>query len=57
MPENIRNKLPLNCEDLGERALKNIADPVRVYRILLNGTVAAAPQRTQRILREYHATE
>jgi adenylate cyclase len=55
--ENIRNKLPLNCEDLGERALKNIADPVRVYRILLNGTVAAAPQRTQRILREYHATE
>src|ERR1700682_4451068 len=32
--ENIRNKLPLNCEDLGEQALKNIAEPVRVYRVL-----------------------
>ncbi len=50
--ENIRNKLPLNCEDLGEQALKNIAEPVRVYRVLLNGAVAA-PKRTQRIAGKY----
>src|SRR5260370_12575134 len=39
--ENIRNKLPLNFEDLGEQAVKNIAQPVRVYRALLNGAVAS----------------
>src|SRR5690348_5105641 len=49
--ENIRNKLPLNCEDLGEQTLKNIAEPVRVYRILLNGAVAA--KRAQRIPLRY----
>jgi len=49
--ENIRNKLPLNCEDLGEQALKNIAEPVRVYRVLLDG--AAAPRWTRRIVRKY----
>ncbi len=50
--ENIRNKLPLKCEDLGEKTLKNIAEPVRVYRVLLNGA-AAAPKRTQRIAGRY----
>src|SRR6202158_1445529 len=50
--ENIRNKLPLTFEDLGEQAVKNIVEPVRVYRVLLNGAVAA-PQKTQRITRKY----
>jgi adenylate cyclase len=50
--ENIRNKLPLNFEDLGEQAVKNIAEPVRVYRVLLNGEVAAVPA-TPRIPRRY----
>jgi adenylate cyclase len=50
--ENIRKKLPLSFEDLGEQAVKNIAEPVRVYRVLLNGAVAA-PQKTQRIARKY----
>src|ERR1700674_145927 len=50
--ENIRNKLPLNFEDLGEQAVKNIAEPVRVYRVLLNGAVAAPPA-TPRIPRKY----
>src|ERR1700680_2319270 len=35
--ENIRNKLPLHFEDLGEQAVKNIAEPVHVYRVLMNG--------------------
>src|SRR5712691_4706094 len=32
--EQIRNKLALNYEDLGEQAVKNITEPVRVYRVL-----------------------
>src|SRR6202049_4469792 len=31
--ENMRNRLPLNFEDLGEQAVKNIAEPVHVYRV------------------------
>jgi len=42
--ENIRNKLPVNFEDLGDQHVKNIADAVRVFRVLPNGT-AAAPRR------------
>src|SRR3984957_7333266 len=49
--ENIRNKLPLNCEDLGEQTLKNIAEPVRVYRVLLDRS--AAPRRTRQVVRKY----
>ena len=35
--ENVRNKLPLSFEDLGDQAVKNIAEPVRVFRVLLDG--------------------
>jgi adenylate cyclase len=31
--DEIANKLPLDCESLGEHALKNIEGPVRVYRV------------------------
>jgi adenylate cyclase len=41
--EQIRNKLALNCEDLGEQKVKNIAEPVRVYRVLPE---ASATERT-----------
>ena len=34
--DQIRNKLDLNYDDLGQRLLKNIAEPVQVYRILLD---------------------
>jgi len=33
--EHIRNKLTLSYEDLGEQTVKNIAEPVRVFRVLL----------------------
>jgi adenylate cyclase len=33
--EQIGNKLALNCDDLGEQAVKNIAKPVRVFRLLM----------------------
>ena len=40
--EEVRRKLDLAFEDLGERALKNIAVPVRVYRVR-SGDVALRP--------------
>ncbi len=36
----IRNKLPLSYEDLGEQRVKNIAQPVRVLRVMMEGTAA-----------------
>src|SRR6202023_60160 len=50
--ENIRNKLPLGYEDLGDQTVKNIAEAVRVFRVLPQGTVAA-PHVTLRIPRSY----
>jgi TolB-like protein/Tfp pilus assembly protein PilF len=38
--QHIRDKLDLNFEDAGQQQLKNIARPVRVYRVRLSG---AAP--------------
>src|SRR5882757_2266279 len=50
--DQVSTKLALNYADRGEQAVKNIAKPVRVFRVLLNGEVAV-PQRTQRIARKY----
>ncbi len=33
--DQIKNKLPLGYENLGEHRVKNIAEPVRVYRVLM----------------------
>src|SRR5216684_2523654 len=44
----IRNKLPLSYEDLGEQQVKNIAQPVQVLRVMLEGathTTAKPPLR------------
>ncbi len=41
------NKVELTYEDLGEQAVKNIPDPVRVYRVQLNGA-KAQPARPRR---------
>jgi adenylate cyclase len=41
--EEVRRKLDLDFEDLGERALKNIAAPVRVYRVRADGRGAPPP--------------
>jgi len=35
--DQILNKLPLKFEDLGEKSVKNIAQPIRVFRLLLDG--------------------
>src|SRR5438876_1451571 len=38
--DHVKNKLALGYEDLGEQAVKNIAEPVRVYRVLMDGVAA-----------------
>jgi adenylate cyclase len=49
--EEVRSRLPLSYEGLGEQTVKNIAHPVHVWRVLLNGTT---PDReTRRIPRKY----
>jgi adenylate cyclase len=39
--DHVRDRLPFAFEDLGERQVKNITRPVRVYRIATAGTAAA----------------
>src|SRR5712691_185957 len=38
--DQIKNKLALNYEDLGAQTVKNIAKPVRVFRVMLEGGIA-----------------
>src|SRR6266508_2139617 len=45
--EQVRTKLAPRYEDLGEQAVKNIARPVRVYRVRLGPTPAASPVSQQ----------
>jgi adenylate cyclase len=40
----VKNKLPLQYKDLGEQRLKNIADPVRVYQVVLEESESAQAQ-------------
>jgi adenylate cyclase len=53
--ENVRNKLPLNYEDLGEQSVKNIAEPVRVFRVMLDGEAGTrtTTKATERSLRKH----
>jgi adenylate cyclase len=44
--EEIRDKLALNYDDRGEQTVKNIARPVHVWQVLLDGT--APPRRIPR---------
>ena len=38
--DQVETKLPLGYESLGEQTVKNIAKPVRVYRVMMDGTSA-----------------
>jgi adenylate cyclase len=46
--DHIRNKLTLNYIDLGPQQVKNIADPVRVFRVLADGATATPVAQTAR---------
>src|SRR5215470_4700444 len=39
--DQVRDKLPLAYEDCGEQAVKNIAEPIHVWRVLLDGALPA----------------
>jgi adenylate cyclase len=41
--DQVRDKLDVSFEDLGEQQVKNIARPVRVYRVPIGGTAMAPP--------------
>jgi adenylate/guanylate cyclase family protein len=49
--EQLGNKLALGYEDIGEQTVKNIAKPVRVYRVLPE-TGGAPPRKTRRVARK-----
>jgi adenylate cyclase len=51
--DQVSTKLGLKYADLGEQAVKNIAKPVRVYRVQLNGAVGPPTLGTQQISRKY----
>jgi TolB-like protein/class 3 adenylate cyclase len=52
--EQLGNKLALGYEDIGEQTVKNIAKPVRVYRVLTEpGAAAAASRKTRQVPRKY----
>src|SRR6516225_3506214 len=48
--EQIKNKLVCGYESLGERKVKNITDPVRVYRVLSDPAALRRPRRRETIL-------
>jgi class 3 adenylate cyclase len=51
--EHLGNKLALSYEDLGAQTVKNIAEPVRVLRVLEPGaSVPTARTKTQQIVRK-----
>src|SRR4029077_14848034 len=41
--DQIEGKLPFTCEFAGEHTVKNIARPVRVYRLRLDPSASSAP--------------
>jgi adenylate cyclase len=53
--DQLGNKLALGYEDLGEQAVKNIAKPVRVLRVMLEGGAASrsTAKATERSLRKH----
>src|SRR6202011_2096173 len=52
--EHLGNRLALSYEDLGEQSVKNIAKPVRVFRVLMEARGAAtATGQIQGVVRKY----
>src|SRR5712672_4876320 len=47
--DQVRDKLDFAFEDRGEQQVKNIARPVRTYRVLLAGASTAAPASTAKL--------
>jgi adenylate cyclase len=41
--DHVMKKLPVEFEDLGEKSVKNIAQPIRVFRLILDGRASDLP--------------
>lgn len=54
--DHIRHKLPYGFEDLGEQSVKNIAQPVRVFRLRPEGPPPAEPEPAPAIAEEHAAS-
>jgi adenylate cyclase len=54
--DHIRHKLPYGFEDLGEQSVKNIAKPVRVFRLRPEGPPAAEPEPAPAVAEDAPAT-
>jgi hypothetical protein len=50
MYEQIKNKLVCGFQLLGDRQVKNIVDPVRVYRVLPDPAAIASARRARQVL-------
>ena len=50
--EQVRNKLPVGFDCLGEQQVKNVATPVVSYRVMLPGAGASSPAVAPRLPRE-----
>jgi adenylate cyclase len=50
--EQIGSRLPLSYEDLGEQQVKNIAKPVRVFRVVSEAGTPS-PRKAQRVRKKY----
>src|SRR6478672_9839868 len=48
--DHVKNKLALSYEDLGEQVVKNIAEPVRVFRVVMDAAAIALAE--QAVLRQ-----
>ena len=48
--EEVRNRLDLAFEDLGPQEVKNVAEPIRVYRVVTGAAPAPQPPALQRTL-------
>jgi len=44
--DNVKGKLPLRFESLGRKAMKNIAEPVEVFRVSTSGAMAGGAKNT-----------
>src|SRR5260370_6567521 len=51
--EELGNRLALSYEDLGEQSVKNIAKPVRIYRVLLEAGAATPTRQRQGVAQKY----
>ena len=50
--DQVKNKLALNYEYLGEQTVKNIAEPVRVYRVVMDEAAAQQAERARQVKRQ-----